>query len=94
MFEIYNNQNFLVNLAPNDQNSDKKMSFTDRVLYGNISDGLFGSSKSPERKRSEKNKERSNIKKRKRKSNFQLKVLKTEYSKDEFWSKEKILKIS
>ena len=31
-------------------------------------------------------KERSNIKKRKRKSNYQLKVLKTEYVNEEFWS--------
>ena len=74
------------------------MSFTDRVLYGNSYEELFAITKSPEKTlitdQSKIKKDPNLIKKRKRKSGYQLKVLKMEYQKDEFWSKEKILKIS
>ena len=46
-----NNQNFLLNLFPEDPIDDKdnKMSFTDRMIYENICEGIFEVLKSPGR---------------------------------------------
>ena len=65
-------------MASNEIVDEKRLSFADRVLYGNFSEDIFANTKTPNKSKFLKNKD-INIKKRKRKSNYQLKVLKMEY---------------
>ena len=51
--EHNNNHNFLFNLIPYKQEEeDNKLSFTDKILYGNFVDGIFGNLNSPKIKNS------------------------------------------